>query len=336
MKNKLLLLLSYFKLHLNTIITLSLSYIILAIVLYLSSLPVGALLYAALLTFVFLFLIGFWGFIRYNKKHTELKLASKSISFGLANLPEFSNLLEQDYQLLLKQLFDEKTNLRSDFDRSISEMTEYYTMWVHQIKTPIAAMRLLLQSSKATDPKMLQQELFKIECYVEMVLGYLRMEQISSDLMLKHYDLSSLIRQAVKKYAAVFIYKRISLNFTEPSCTVLTDEKWLVFVLEQLLSNALKYTNQGTISIYLKEGKCKILVIQDTGIGIQQEDLPRVFEQGFTGYNGRMDKKSTGIGLYLCKKILEKLSHTIILTSEPGKGTAVSLDLSTVSLNTIE
>lgn len=336
MKKYLKLFLSYLKLHQSAGAVLLSGYLIFAIVLSLSTLPLDAIFYAALLNFVFLSVFLFIRFFRYCKKHQALERAKKNISFDLETIPEASNLLEQDYQLLLSLLHEEKTTLKSNYDRSLFEMTEYYTMWVHQIKTPIAAMSLLLQSSKPMDKKILQQELFKIECYVEMVLGYLRMEQISSDLLLKEYNLSAIIRQAIKKYSTVFIYKKISLDFQEPDCFVLTDEKWLVFVIEQLLSNALKYTQKGSISIYLKEKEKKILVIEDTGIGIQEEDLPRVFERGFTGYNGHMDKKSTGIGLYLCKKILKKLSHSITLTSTLGQGTKVFLDLTNIKLDTIE
>ncbi len=126
----------------------------------------------------------------------------------------------------------------------------------------------------------------------------------------------------------MFILKKIRLNY-EPLChKVLTDEKWLVFVVEQILSNSLKYTKKGSISIYLTEHKGKtMLVIEDTGIGISPEDLPRVFEKGFTGYNGRADKKSTGIGLYLCKKIMDKLQHGIEIESRIDQGTKVYLYL---------
>ncbi len=163
-----------------------------------------------------------------------------------------------------------------------------------------------------------------------MVLGYLRIESVTSDLVLQNYRLSGIIRQAVKNYASVFIRKKIILDFKEMECIVLTDEKWMVFVIEQLLSNALKYTNSGKITIHMPDEEKKILWIEDTGIGIEEEDLPRVFEKGFTGYNGRMDKKATGIGLYLCKKILNKLSHKIEISSRPGAGTTVKIDFSTV------
>ena len=125
--------------------------------------------------------------------------------------------------------------------------------------------------------------------------------------------------------------KKISLDFQPTNYKVLTDEKWLVFVIEQLLSNAIKYTNKGKISIYPLEDKK--LVIEDTGIGISKEDIPRIFDKGFTGYNGRTDKKATGLGLYLCKNILDKLSHKISIESEVGVKTKVILDLAMVNVN---
>ena len=167
-------------------------------------------------------------------------------------------------------------------------------------------------------------ELFKIEQYVEMVLTYLRMESMSSDMVLQWYAADDIVKQAVKKYSQLFILKKIALRMDMPEEMILTDEKWLAFVVEQILSNALKYTSEGTVSIYMKE---KELVIEDTGIGIQEEDVPRVFEKGFTGFNGRRDKKSTGIGLYLCKTILDRLGHGIRIESKVGEGTKVFLYL---------
>jgi len=185
-------------------------------------------------------------------------------------------------------------------------------------------MRLLLQSTENAQNDELSMELFKIEQSVEMVLQYLRLDSESTDYILKEYDLDDIVRQAVRKYARLFIRQKISLDFRETNRRVLTDEKWLVFVIEQILSNALKYTTEGKISIYAAG---TTFVIADTGMGIQGEDLPRVFEKGFTGYNGRIDKKSTGIGLYLCKRILTRLGHTIAIQSRVGVGTRVILGL---------
>ena len=215
---------------------------------------------------------------------------------------------------------------------SYREMIEYYTLWAHQIKTPIAAMRLLLQQEDSDRNRELLSELFKIEQYVLMVLQYLRLESESSDLVLKTQNLDDIIRQAVKKYAPLFIRKKLTLVYEPVNCQVLTDEKWLEFVLEQILSNAIKYTKRGSVAVYMDDREEKTLVIADTGIGIAAEDVPRVFEKGFTGYNGRYDKRSTGIGLYLCRRVLNRLSHTIRIESEPGQGTRVYINLDTVNL----
>ena len=246
-------------------------------------------------------------------------------------------MIENDYQHLVKHLHEQCAELETKMTMDHQDMVDYYSMWVHQIKTPIAAMNVLLQTSEDGEPESnlyvqdMKLELFKIEQYVEMVLTYLRMEDMSGDLSFGEYELDDLIRQAVRKYSKMFIARKIRLVYEPVQTRVLTDEKWLVFVLEQILSNALKYTRAGSISIYMEKGK---LVIQDTGIGIYEEDLPRVFEKGFTGYNGRTDKKSTGIGLYLCKTIMDKLGHGIAIKSEVEKGTKVYLAFRRKSLHT--
>ena len=206
-------------------------------------------------------------------------------------------------------------------------MTEYYTMWVHQIKTPIAALKLLLQSEDTPKNREYEEELFRIEQYVEMVLHYSRLESDTTDFIIRKCDLDKIIKEAVRKYARFFIRKKISLDYEPLNLSVLTDEKWLEFVIEQVISNAIKYTPEGKVSIYIEEKGT--LVIEDTGIGIRTEDLPRVCEKGYTGYNGHTDKRSTGIGLYLCKCILKNLSHTISVESQQGEGTRVKIGLIT-------
>ncbi len=185
-------------------------------------------------------------------------------------------------------------------------------------------MNLLLQTEESPNAGEMSLELFKIEQYTEMVLQYLRLGSTANDFVLQTYDLDDMIRQALRKYARMFIGRKLSVNFSETHQKVLTDEKWMVFVIEQLLSNALKYTNVGTISIYGAEGG-QGFVIEDTGIGISAEDLPRIFEKGYTGFNGRRDKKATGLGLYLCKQILDKLGHRIEVASVPGTGTKMTV-----------
>lgn len=243
-------------------------------------------------------------------------------------------LSEQDYQNIIKNLKEQNGELKSQERIFKQEMSDYYSMWVHQIKTPIAAMHVLQQILEEEYPeqkyiKEIKLELFKIEQYVEMVLTYLRMGEMSGDLKFEKYSLDAIVRQVIRKYSQMFILRKIHLQYAKTSQCIVTDEKWLQFVLEQVLSNALKYTKDGgMIFIYTEEKENKkCLVIEDSGIGIQAEDLPRVFEKGFTGYNGRADKKSTGIGLYMCKKIMERLNHQIWIESEVDKGTKVYLDL---------
>lgn len=160
-------------------------------------------------------------------------------------------------------------------------------MWVHQIKVPIQAMRLLLSNEEKNSP--LNLELFKIEQYVEMVLSCARLESDSTDYVIRSLPLEQIVKPAVRKYAPMFISKKLSLEMSSLTATVLTDEKWAQFIVEQILSNSLKYTRTGSIRIWQKDPAA--LVIEDTGIGIDPADIPRLGERGFTGYNGRLDKK---------------------------------------------
>ena len=270
----------------------------------------------------------FWAvlsFVRFWRKHKILRKMEEAIFVTAEDLPETTTLIEEDYQHLIQRLVRENRQRQAAADSMLEDLTSYYTLWVHQIKTPIAAMDLLLQAGpdRATE---MEIELQKIAQYVDMVLQYLRLDSTAKDLVLQRCQLDAVVRQTVRKYAKLFILKKIQLVFQETKWEVLSDEKWLCFLLEQLLSNALKYTPVGgKISIFL-EGETN-LVIADTGIGIAPEDLPRVFEKGFTGNNGRMDKKATGIGLYLCRRVTNLLGHTISIVSEPGVGTQVRLGL---------
>lgn len=247
--------------------------------------------------------------------------------------------LEALYRSMIAKMRQEKEEIIFEDQKRYTEMMDYYGMWAHQIKTPIAAMRILVQSGMDREEneenqklfRQLQMELFKTEQYVEMVLSYLKIGDIAKDMVLERCDLGKVVRQAVKKYSRLFILQKLPLEMGEIAEIVLTDEKWLSFVVEQILSNALKYTKSGSVSIYLEQEG--VLVIKDTGIGISAEDLPRIMEKGYTGYNGRIDKRSTGIGLYLCKKVMDKLHHQLRIDSEDGKGTKVVLDLRRTQLD---
>lgn len=169
-----------------------------------------------------------------------------------------------------------------------------------------------------------EDELFRIEEYVSMALQYQRVSSTENDFVLEKVSVDGVIRDTIKKYAKIMIRRHIGINYSGTGQEVYTDGKWLAFMLEQILSNAIKYTPHGVVTIETAEEKDRFFItIKDTGIGIKAEDLPRVFEKGYTGYNGHADKKATGIGLYLCRQMADKLGHTIRMESEIGKGTKV-------------
>jgi signal transduction histidine kinase len=296
-----------------------------AAVFWLYGLAWQAAAYAGLINLALILALAAGDFIRYRERRATLKALLGEAALSLQRLPAPKDPVEADWQAILRAVFDEKAKNQKEFSTRYDGMTEYYTLWAHQIKTPIAAMRLLLQE-EGPDPRALSEELFRIEQYVEMALCYLRLDGGVSDYVLREADLDEVIKQALRKYAPQFIRKKIRLNYEPVGARVLTDEKWLSFVVEQVLSNALKYTPGGEITIRLE--KPLTLAISDTGIGIAPEDLPRVFEKGYTGLNGRCDKRATGIGLYLCRRIMGKLGHGISIDSRPGESTTVRLDLS--------
>ena len=204
-----------------------------------------------------------------------------------------------------------------------NDLMDYYTLWVHQIKTPIAASQLLVQDVETPIVKQqMEQELFKIDSYANLVLQYLRLESFHDDLVLKRVSVEDMVKEVVRKYALFFIQKNLTVDLHDLEQEVITDRKWLLVIIEQLLSNSLKYTSTGGIEIYFKD---QTLYIKDSGIGIKNSDVLRVFERGFSGYNGHMTQQSSGLGLYLSKKIAEQLGHKISLHSEVGQGTTVAI-----------
>lgn len=310
---------------------------IFCLIAYLYDMPIDACLYSIILCIFFACIFMVYSYFRYKQKAEHLMDIKARIEYGPEQMPKAANGIEEQYQEIIQQLYKKTAEAISKNDSNMTDMIDYYTLWAHQIKTPIAAMRLLLQSESGGRSKdELAMELFKIEQYVEMVLQYLRLGSDSTDFVIRKQPLDDIVREAVKKYSTTFIKKKISLEYAQTDITVISDEKWLSFVIEQILSNALKYTYAGKISIYMDEELSNTLVIEDTGIGIQSEDLPRVFDKGYTGYNGRKDKKSTGIGLYLCRQVMNKLGHTLSIESEVGKGTKVKLGLDYCELSVFE
>lgn len=288
-------------------------------------LPLAAVWYPSVLCVILGLAVLLLDFRRVKARHETLRLILCQLPTLPETLPAAHTVPEEDYRALVQALCAQQQALETRMNAQYQDMLDYYTLWAHQIKTPIAAMRLLLQDADTDEQRALLEQVQSVEQYVEMVLGYLRLESPSSDYVIRNYALDDIVRQVVRKYASQFIRRKLRLEYTPLNVSVITDEKWLLFVIEQVLSNALKYTRSGSVSITLEAPKT--LCIRDTGIGIAPEDLPRVFEKGFTGCNGRTDKRATGIGLYLCRRILEKLGHTIAITSTVGEGTTVRIGL---------
>ena len=299
------------------------------------------LVYAAVLDAILLLITVLVGFFRYSSKVKALSNALKRPVEEQAQLPEATD----DVEILYHRLLENQSIARSESESSAairqSQMRDYYSMWVHQIKTPISAMKLLLEAEREELGQLMcddeqsqcllsdnmdsfEDELFRIEEYVSMALQYQRVSSTENDFVLEKVSVDGVIRDTIKKYAKIMIRRHIGMNYSGTVQEVYTDGKWLAFMLEQLLSNAIKYTPQGVVTIETAEEKDRFFItIKDTGIGIKAEDLPRVFEKGYTGYNGHADKKATGIGLYLCRQMADKLGHTIRIESEIGKGTKV-------------
>ncbi len=300
------------------------------------------------------------GYARHCESFRQLDELRKNITVvqNVMKAPEY--MYETYYQDCIHALVREKDRMQNALISRQQDMAAYYSMWVHQIKTPIAALKMLIDEelntylaagdmessttendNYVTNCRQKQNELFRIEQYADMALQYIRLEAETNDFVFENVMLDEVIKPSIHKYARQFIHKQLRLTYTPQDIMAVTDKKWLGFVIDQLLSNAVKYTRQGGVTICVcrtgqpgsheNTGDGEItaggvrIVIEDTGIGIRAEDLPRVCEKGYTGYNGHADKYSTGIGLYLCKAILDKLGHSFSITSEQGKGTKVEI-----------
>lgn len=290
------------------------------LILYLYGMNMMACVYPTLLCLVVCVIYFIYDYHLYKIKHQQLKHITFEGNWDIL----CESVFDKDYQNLFQSLKQEYSELKTLCDQRYYDMMDYYSVWVHQIKTPIASMRLTLQREDTLLSRQLQIDLSRIEQYVDMVLTYLRLDSLSTDYVFKKHDVDELIKTAIKKFSREFITRHLVLDYTPIDKWIITDEKWFLFVLEQILSNALKYTKDGGIHIFLKED---ILCIEDSGIGIAREDLPRIFEKGYTGYNGREDKKASGIGLYLCWRVIQNLGLSIDVTSQVGQGTCVMIDL---------
>ncbi|HMM31262.1 MAG TPA: sensor histidine kinase [Clostridia bacterium] len=278
--------------------------------------------YTVLLYTVFLALFLVVDGVRFYRKRRALKALSSPFPYAADELPAPKSALEAEYARLFFELSQTYSSLKRQVESAHENSIEYYTLWVHQIKTPIAALSLVLSQMNDERSGVIRQELFKIERYADMALRYVKLSDISSDLLIEPCELYETVRESVKKFGVLFVYQKLSVEIEPFQWQITTDRRWLVFILEQLLSNALKYTPEGGIRIYRAQNA---LVVEDSGIGIRAEDLPRIFSKGYTGYNGRTDGRASGIGLYLAKKAADALHISIEVQSALAQGTKVFL-----------
>lgn len=279
------------------------------------------ILYIILIS-VFMFAVNIViSFVKYKKLIGEIDQWSTDLS---TKEPEvFKNT---NFSKRIINLEKENREMESAFELKMKDFKEYISIWTHQIKTPLFSLDLIL-NDYPIDGHAAKAEVFEIEEYIDSLLSYMRLESLSTDFVFEEVSLDALVSSSIKKYSKVFIRRKNKVNFKASGLIITTDKKWFSLILDQILSNANKYTQNGSISIYIEGTN---LVIKDTGIGIRKEDLPRVFDKSYTGYNGRIYKKSTGIGLNLVKNTAENLSIDVFIESEVNAGTKVILNLSRV------
>ncbi|WP_186759916.1 HAMP domain-containing sensor histidine kinase [Planococcus sp. CPCC 101016] len=287
---------------------------------------------SAFLLLIYL-LIHYFYYAKRYKLINNLQLVNAS---NLEEVQQTADPADQLYIEKMKALLEQLRESENFHAERQTDQLDYFTLWLHQIKTPISAISLLTQSSQAKEAKQVSQELVRLEDYTHMALNYIKLEEPGAELDLSMVDVDELIKKVIKKYSILFIYKGIKLDYQPLDMQVLSDGKWLQNLLEQILSNSLKYTPAGTISIYQDSENPETMVIEDTGIGIRSEDLPKIFNKGYSGMNGRLHEKSTGLGLFLSKKICQRLGHQLAIDSQPGEGTRVAINLVREELNVFD
>lgn len=282
--------------------------------LMLCNIDTSLIIYPNVIVLFIIIVHSLFDYYKYKNKH---ELLNKSL------YEEVDCLFDEDYQKIINELEDKIRQLETDKHKVMKEMSDYYSLWIHQIKTPISAMQLTLENEDSPLSRKLMLELLHIEQYVDMVLTYQKLSD-GSDYVFEENDLDVMIKDTIRYLRLEFIERKISLKYEPVNRTIITDKKWFEFILKQLISNALKYTRKGSIEIYL-EDNC--LCIKDDGIGIKESDLKRIFEKGYTGSNGHDNKNSSGIGLYLCTNIVSNLGLKLSATSSVGVGSIFKIDL---------
>lgn len=298
---------------------------IFALVLSLYALETEAVVYAVILCASVALIVIAIRFLQFRAEYQKREALLHDLDLLKGNLPEARTPEQAQWIAVISELYEQCRQADARIRSEKTDMLDWFTVWVHQIKIPISVMHMQLEEADTAENRAIAEELFRIEQYVEMVLCYFRLDGTASDLVSGKLQVDGVIRGCIRKYAPFFVRKRLHLEYAGTDLTAVTDSKWLSFIIGQILSNAVKYTESGSVTIHVSDDRT--VTVSDTGIGIAAEDIPRIFERGYTGYNGRSAQKSTGLGLYLVKKACGRLGIQITVESTVGAGTSVSLKL---------
>lgn len=268
-----------------------------------------------------------------------LKLESLDQKYIINELLETPNFLEGQ---ILKEVLDQTGKAMIDhvnqYKFNMQEYREYIEMWVHEVKTPIATSKMIIENNQNETTKSMEEEIDKIDQFVEQALYYARSNHVEKDYAIRKCNLKSIVNQVIRKNKKELLRYQIKIELKELEKEIYTDSKWMEFILNQIIVNSIKYRTQEQpkIEIYARNYKDGISIyIKDNGIGISKKEIGKVFEKGFTGQNGRQNAKATGMGLYLCKKLCDKLGHGIDLISRKDKGTEIRISFPKNSMTEI-
>ncbi len=314
---------SYIVRHFYGILAVAIIAIVFLISFIFSGIDTIYILYPFSLSYTLIIIIFVLNMLKEYRQFKDLRKLTDEILVRDAEMPLSEDEEIIAYQEMVMKLLEKQREIENSFNMKYEALSDYYATWTHQIKIPIASAKLMLENNDSEESRLLNIELGRIERYVKMAVNYLKLEDNNIDFVFEKSDVDSIVKDVVRSYSNDFIVKKLRFEFLETGLKVLTDEKWLSFVLEQIISNSLKYTEKGYIKVY---GEKNNLIIEDSGIGISANDLPRIFEKGFSGFNGRNNKTSSGLGLYLVKRICDKLDIKIKVESKEKNGTKVILE----------
>ena len=306
-------------------------FIIISIIMFFANTSLAVIFLTFCIWFLPLIIYMLVEYIKYRRYFLDIKntledLDKKYLLPEVIDEPNF--FIGEEINNIFKELSRDMHENVKHYKNIQEEYREYIEMWVHEIKTPISSTKLLIENNNNEVTKKIDTQINKIENFVEQVLYYSRSDEVGKDYIIKEINLSEIVKKVVKKNQRDFIGKRISLQLGELDEVIYSDTKWVEFILNQIIVNSIKYCKGKDDKVIIdskKLGNSVVLTIEDKGVGIIERDLKRVFEKGFTGENGRIFGKSTGIGLYLCKKLCEKLGLGLNIGSEVNKGTKVSI-----------